>query len=67
MPVAPALPPAAPVASVPAPQVDADHPVPPSAIPQSAPPDQADVQGRSRVRRWIAKIPLVNTVVENAW
>ena len=64
---APVLPPAIPVVSPPAPQADADHPVPPSAIPQSASPDRADEQGRSRVRRWIAKIPLVNTVVENAW
>jgi hypothetical protein len=64
---APALSPATPVANAPAPQVDADHPVPPSAIPASASPDKADEQGHSRVRRWIAKIPLVNTVVQNAW
>ncbi len=70
VPIAPTLPPATPVASSPAPQVDADHPVPPSAIPESPSPDnaaKADEQGHSRVRRWIAKIPLVNTVVQNAW
>jgi hypothetical protein len=64
---APALPPATPVASAPAPQAGADHPVPPSAIPISVPQDKADEQGHSRVRRWIAKIPLVNTVVESVW
>jgi hypothetical protein len=67
---APALPPATPAVNAPPPQTDADHPVPPSAIPESASPGnaaKADEQGRSRVRRWIAKIPLVNTVVENAW
>jgi hypothetical protein len=72
-PIAPALPPAASVAT-PAtpPQADADHPVPPSMIPESAAAADADAaktdeQSHSRVRKWIAKIPLVNTVVENAW
>lgn len=64
---APALPSATPVSSAPAPQADANHPVPPSAIPLSASSDKAEEQGHSRVRRWIAKIPLVNTVVENVW
>jgi hypothetical protein len=71
-PVAPALPPAASVATPLAPQADADHPVPPSMIPESAAAADADAaktdeQSHSRVRKWIAKIPLVNTVVENAW
>jgi hypothetical protein len=69
-PVAPALPPPTTLAPPAARQADADHPVPPSAIPESASSDNAakpGEQGRSRVRKWIAKIPLVNTVVENAW
>ena len=69
-PVAPALPPAASVATPLAPQADPDHPVPPAAIPEAASPTDAasqDEHGHSRVRKWIAKIPLVNTVVENAW
>jgi hypothetical protein len=72
-PVAPALPPAASVATPLAPpQADPDHPVPPSTIPESASPADADAaktdeQSHSRVRKWIAKIPLVNTVVQNAW
>ncbi len=69
-PVVPALPPAASVATPLAPQADPDHPVPPAAIPESASPTDAasqDEHGHSRVRKWIAKIPLVNTVVENAW
>ena len=69
---APALPPAATVAEPPAPppvarrQADADHPVPPEAI-----PDPADVTAaagndhRSRVRRWISRIPLVGNVIDN--
>jgi len=68
-PVSPALPPPTSLAPPAAQQADADHPVPPSAIPESASSDNAakpDEQGRSRVRKWIAKIPLVNTVVENA-
>lgn len=70
LPVVPALPPAASVATPLAPQADPDHPVPPAAIPESASPTDAasqDEHGHSRVRKWIAKIPLVNTVVENAW
>jgi hypothetical protein len=69
-PVVPALPPAASVATPLAPQADPDHPVPPAAIPEAASPTDAasqDEHGHSRVRKWIAKIPLVNTVVENAW
>src|SRR5450830_197726 len=69
-PVVPALPPAASVATPLAPPADPDHPVPPAAIPESASPTDAasqDEHGHSRVRKWIAKIPLVNTVVENAW
>ena len=69
-PGAAALPPPMTLAAPAARQADADHPVPPSAIPDPASPDNAarlDEQGRSRVRKWIAKIPLVNTVVENAW
>ena len=69
-PVASALPPAASVATPLAPQADPDHPVPPAAIPESASPTDAasqDEHGHSRVRKWIANIPLVNTVVENAW
>ena len=72
-PVASALPPAASVATPLAPpQADPDHPVPPSTIPESASPADADAaktdeQSHSRVRKWIAKIPLVNTVVQNAW
>jgi hypothetical protein len=69
-PIAPPLPPAASVETPAAPQADADHPVPPSTIPESVSPADAaktDEQGHSRVRKWIAKIPLVNTVVENAW
>ena len=69
-PVVPALPPAASVATPLAPQADPDHPVPPAAIPESASPTDAasqDEHGHSRVRKWIAKIPLVNTVVQNAW
>jgi hypothetical protein len=69
-PVVPAEPPAGSAATPAVPQADANHPVPPAAIPESASPTDAasqDEQGRSRVRKWIAKIPLVNTVVENAW
>ena len=69
-PGAAALPPPTSLAPPAARQADADHPVPPSAIPESVSPDNAaklDEQERSRVRKWIAKIPLVNTVVENAW
>ena len=67
-PVAPALPPAAAVATPPVPQPDASHPVPPAAI-----PDPADVAAAephehpSRVRRWIAKIPLMGNAINNGW
>src|ERR1035437_7444693 len=70
LPVVPGVPPAASVATPLAPQADPDHPVPPAAIPESASPTDAasqDEHGHSRVRKWIAKIPLRHTVVENAW
>jgi hypothetical protein len=69
-PVAPALPPAASVATPAAPPADADHPVPPGAIPESASPTDAakpDEQGHPRIRRWIAKIPLMGNVINNGW
>jgi hypothetical protein len=71
-PVAPALP--APISIAPPPpaqQVDADHPVPPGAIPDSVPPPEKadaakpDAHGQSRVRKWISEIPLLGSVVEN--
>ena len=71
-PVAPALP--APISIAPPPpaqQADADHPVPPGAIPEAAPPSEKvdvakpDEQGHSRVRKWISEIPLLGSVVEN--
>lgn len=70
---APLAAPAVPAATMPAPapvQADAEHPVPPAAIPDAAPPVNADAvkpdeQGHSRVRRWIAKVPLLGNVVEN--
>jgi hypothetical protein len=66
VPVAPVTRPAVPAAQ----QVDADHPVPPGAIPDSVPPaDSADAKpderDHSRVRKWIAKVPLLGNVVEN--
>ena len=72
-PMAPALPPAAAVsapavvvAAPPAPKADADHPVPPSAIPDPAEVAAAEANDhRSRVRRWIAKIPLMGNVIDN--
>jgi hypothetical protein len=69
-PAAPALPPPAAVAAPAAPavprQADGDHPVPPSAIPDAAEAANADANDhRSRVRRWIAKIPLVGNVIDN--
>ncbi len=67
-PVAPALPPAATVAAPPVPQSDASHPVPPAAIPDPA--DVAAVEPQehpSRIRHWIAKIPLMGNVINNGW
>ncbi len=72
-PMAPALPPAAAVsapavsvAAPPAPPTDAGHPVPPSAIPDPAEVAAAEADDhRSRVRRWIAKIPLMGNVIDN--
>jgi hypothetical protein len=72
VPAAPALP--APISIAPPPpaqQADTDHPVPPGAIPESAPPvEKADTakpeeHGKSRVRKWISEIPLLGSVVEN--
>jgi hypothetical protein len=67
---APTLPPPAAVAAPAAPaaphQADGDHPVPPSAIPDPAEAANADANDhRSRVRRWIAKIPLMGNVIDN--
>jgi hypothetical protein len=71
-PSAPALP--APISIAPPPpsqQADVDHPVPPGAIPESAPASEKadatkpDEQGKSRVRKWISEIPLLGSVVEN--
>jgi fused signal recognition particle receptor len=74
--VAPVLPPAAAIAVPPAPPVTAaapppatkadEHPVPPGAIPDPAEVAAADANDhRSRVRRWIAKIPLMGNVIDN--
>jgi hypothetical protein len=68
--VAPALPPAAWVAAPAVPPVDPDHPVPPGAIPESASPTDAaslDEHGHSRIRKWIAKVPLMGNVINNGW
>ncbi len=74
--VAPALPPAAAVpkpgaavAVAPAPRTDVDHPVPPAAIPDpavavAAAPEERD---HPRIRRLIAKIPLMGNVINKAW
>ena len=67
---APTLPPPAAVAApaMPAPPLKAegDHPVPPGAIPDPAEVANADANDhRSRVRRWIAKIPLMGNVIDN--
>jgi len=65
-PAAPALPPAATVAAPPAPLADADHPVPPAAIPS---PEQLAAmkspEHRSLIGRWIARVPLLGPVWEN--
>lgn len=66
--VAPALPPAAIVAAPPVPQPDASHPVPPAVIPDPVDVAVAEPQEhQSRVRRWIAKIPLMGNVINNGW
>ena len=69
--VAPALPPAAAVAVPPSPPAaamavsasppaDPDHPVPPAAIPNPADEAVAEpAESRSRIRRWIARVPLL--------
>ena len=55
-----------PAAAVETPQHHADHPVPPSAIPDPAEVAAANANDhRSRVRRWIAKIPLMGNVIDN--
>jgi len=70
---APVLPPPETVAKTTAePRPDAEHPVPPQAIPDSVPPDNADAarpdeQGHPRIRRWVAKIPLMGNVINNGW
>jgi hypothetical protein len=72
-PMAPALPPAAAVsapaavvAAPPTPRTDVDHPVPPGAIPDPAEVAAAQAnEPHSRIRRWIAKIPLMGNVIDN--
>lgn len=54
---APALPPPASIATVTAPQVDSDHPVPPAAVPEAAPQDAA--KAHSRIGELIGEIPFV--------
>ena len=67
-PVALALPPAANVAAPPVAQPDGSHPVPPAAIPDPVDVAVAESQEHpSRVRRWIAKIPLMGNVINNGW
>jgi hypothetical protein len=72
VPAAPALP--APISIAPPPaaqQADTDYPVPPGAIPDSAPPAEKaeaakpEERSPSRVRKWISEIPLLGSVVEN--
>ncbi len=49
-----------------APQADADHPVPPAAIPDpSAAAAAAPAAPHSRIGRWIARVPLLGPVWEN--
>jgi len=65
---APALPPPASVASVPAPreqtaQVDDGHPVPPGAIPDPGPTDLTP-ETRSRIGALISHIPFANRLIE---
>ncbi|HEX5212884.1 MAG TPA: hypothetical protein VFW22_14255 [Pseudolabrys sp.] len=68
--VAPTLPPPAAVAAPVAPaaplKAESDHPVPPGVIPDPVEAASADANDhRSRVRRWIAKIPLMGNVIDN--
>ena len=63
--VAPALPPATSIAAPAAPQTDGDHPVPPAAIPETVLQAQPDEHSHSRIRRWIAKLPLMGNVIDN--
>jgi hypothetical protein len=64
---APALPPAVPIASAPAPAADvADHPVPPQTIPPPVPPTKpAEAKTHTGIGGWIANIPVVNRLVGN--
>ncbi len=50
------------------PRPDANHPVPPGAIPDPAEVAAIDSdRHHSRIRRWIAKIPLMGNVIDNGW
>jgi len=64
---APALPPAASVATVSAPPADAEHPIPPAPIPEAAPlpkpADAAPAERHSGFSGLIAHIPLLGRVV----
>jgi hypothetical protein len=64
--VAPPLPPAATVATAPAPMQDRDHPVPPAAIPEQ--PVANDVVAERAVRpqqgSWVGHIPFVGKMLE---
>jgi hypothetical protein len=64
---APGLPPAASVATVPAPPVDAEHPVPPAPIPDVKPLPKvaavAPAERHSRFSGLIAQIPLLGRVI----
>jgi hypothetical protein len=56
----------APPAVVATPHRDANHPVPPDAIPDPAEVAAMDSdRHHSRIRRWIAKIPLMGNVIDN--
>jgi len=60
------LAPTAPPAAVATPRPDANHPVPPGAIPDPAEVAAVDSdRHHSRIRRWIAKIPLMGNVIDN--
>ena len=72
--VAPALPPPVAIAPAPAQQNAArpqepDHPIPPGSIPSSEPiaptETKTDDSDRSRIGKWISKIPLLGPVVDN--